>query len=435
MIVTRRGLAPALFLGCIVAGFLIGIAWRGDAPDSPSAVSVLIASAEAAAAPRSARHSVVIDVARQISPAVVTIGLLIRENVSPFGRLGRGLRAFGFTRERRLDYVGSGLVFDQKSLLAPGQRALTGGPDTRYVLTNFHVVRGAQKVFVTLTDGREFEAKVLDADRVVDVVLLELLNLRDEEIPTVKLGDSEEIMIGESVVALGNPFGPFITDPNPTVTVGVVSAVNRSFGLERDQRSGENRVYRNMIQTDASVNPGNSGGPLVNFDGEVIGINTFIIAPGGGSSGINFAIPINRAIKVSQEILIHGKVRQIYLDFEVRSLAGIRRDLRRLRGMSEQDARAWLAQIDIVESDGLLIMDILQDDGPATRAGLSEGDVIVQVQGKDVEEETDLIAEFVSRTAGEKMRMTVLRGGERFETDYVIPAARSNPTTSAGQSR
>ena len=385
--------------------------------------------------PNTAIVAVQIDVARQISPAVVTIGLLIRENVSPFGRLGRGLRAFGFTRERRLDYVGSGLVFDQKSLLAPGQRALTGGPDTRYVLTNFHVVQGARKVFVTLTDGREFEAKVLDADRVVDVALLELLNLKDEEIPTVKLGDSEEIMIGESVVALGNPFGPFITDPNPTVTVGVVSAVNRSFGLERDQRSGENRVYRNMIQTDASVNPGNSGGPLVNFDGEVIGINTFIIAPGGGSSGINFAIPINRAIKVSQEILLHGEVRQIYLDFVVRSLAGIRRDLRRLRGMSEQDARAWLAQIDIVESDGLLIMDILQDDGPATRAGLSEGDVIVQVQGKDVEEETDLIAEFVSRTAGEKMRMTVLRGGERFETDYVIPAARSNPTTSAGQSR
>ncbi len=375
--------------------------------------------AQAAAPAGSVRRSAVVDIAERVSPAVVTIGLTVRRPArsprDPFGLFSPlleefwGLQGPGRARDEDVPYVGSGFIVAQSSVLGAGQRARIGNPRARYVVTNYHVVQGAREVFVTLTNGDRYAAEFLDADPVVDVALLRIDVPDGREIPTVRLGDSDDIMIGETVVALGNPFGPLIEDPHPTVTVGVVSAVDRSFQLEVDERSRSYRVYRNMIQTDASVNPGNSGGPLVNLDGEVIGINTFIISPGrGGSAGVNFAIPINRAVRVAQEILQYGEIRSIYLDFDVRELGRYRREL--------------LLQYGIQDAQGLLVASLLETEGPAVRAGLEVGDVIVAIEGRPVTKKEDLFAQFISRTAGEKLRFTVSREGRRLEVEYEIPA-------------
>ncbi len=156
-----------------------------------------------------------------------------------------------------------------------------------YILTNEHVISNATEINVTLSDGRQFNGTISAKDRTVD---LALIKIDTGELPCVQLGDSDSLLIGEWTIALGNPFGFLLEDAQPTVTVGVISALNRAIKSTQDDR-----VYKDMIQTDAAINPGNSGGPLVNILGQVIGINTFIFTSGGGSEGIGFARPINDA--------------------------------------------------------------------------------------------------------------------------------------------
>ena len=178
------------------------------------------------------------------------------------------------------------LIAKPSRVLGPGYSSAPDG----YIITNQHVVENADEVIVTLPGGKEYDAEVIGEDRVTD---LAVLRIEGKHLPYSKLGDSDDIIIGEWVIALGNPFGLFDVNKQPTATVGIISAVDLDFGKEL---SG--RVYQGMIQTDASINQGNSGGPLSNAEGEVIGINTFIFTGGGyseGSIGISFAIPINRA--------------------------------------------------------------------------------------------------------------------------------------------
>ena len=158
-----------------------------------------------------------------------------------------------------------------------------------HILTNEHVISNATEINITLTDARQFKGKVVAADRAID---LALIKITAEDLPYAELGNSDSLMIGEWMIALGNPFGFLLEDTRPTVTVGVISALNRAI-----KSTQENRIYRDMIQTDAAINPGNSGGPLVNILGQVVGINTFIFTSGGGSEGIGFARPINDAKK------------------------------------------------------------------------------------------------------------------------------------------
>lgn len=410
-----------LTIVAVGAGFLLGSHWRAgeepqDRPRRSQGPWDMTAAAQAAPAGNSARHSVVVDAARRVSPAVVTIGVVERRRSRIPLRVPLIGQDLGFdfffgsrTQKRNIPYVGSGFIIDRQSLPTKEQASIKADSEARYVLTNYHVIQGADEITVTLPDGREFGAELLDADRVVDVALLRLQADDGDSIPTLRLGDSDEIMIGETVIALGNPFGPLIRDDHPTVTAGVVSALNRSFELERDRRSGDpQRVYRNMIQTDASVNPGNSGGPLVNVDNEVIGINTFIIAPGGGSSGVNFAIPINRAAKVASEILQYGKVRSLYLDFEVIALSRIH--------------PSRLKDLGVTETRGLLIYKI-ESIGPAMDAGLELGDVIVEIEGREVAQRDDLIAPVISRTVGENLSLTISRQAKRLDVIYSIPTA------------
>ena len=172
-----------------------------------------------------------------------------------------------------------------------------------YILTNQHVVENSIEIIITLPGGKEYDGQVIGEDRKTD---LALLKIEDSNLPYSEFANSDEILIGEWVIALGNPFGLFALNNQPTVTVGVVSSKNLNFGTLLDGRE-----YKDMIQTDASINVGNSGGPLCNSDGEVVGINTFIYSGESnnqGSIGIGFAIPINRAIKIAEELKKYGRM-------------------------------------------------------------------------------------------------------------------------------
>lgn len=370
--------------------------------------------------PTSARRDAIVSVAQQVTPAVVTIGLTVVEGRQhtdglPLRSLLRPyademFRTFteGALRERDVPYVGSGFIIDQFSMLGPGFNPSEGDTKARYVLTNYHVIATARepKITVTLADGREFPAQFMDADAVVDVALLRIETDDPDSIPVMNVGDSDDIMVGETVLAVGNPFGPMIEDPNPTLTLGVVSALHRSFQPELDESASRPLVYRNMIQTDASINPGNSGGPLVNLDGEVIGINTFAISPeGSGSTGVNFATPINRAVEVAREIVRYGRVRPILVDLEVWAVN-----------------RYLMGRYNLSEETGLFVWKV-SPGGPATDAGLRRGDVVVKVDGRRAYRPDDLIGTIYSRTVGEHVNLTVSREGRIFETEYEIRQA------------
>ncbi len=399
---TRKLLTILTAVILLGAGYWLGATREGKKLDPAR-------PAHAGLRPDSRRDSVVVEVAKKLSPAIVTINttMLVRDRprINFFGsdiQLGQGR-----VKEGLFPYMGSGFLISGRSLLGDSESAKSSKADKIYVITNYHVVQNSERIFVTLTDGREFEARMLDADAVVDVALLELKAEKVGNIETAMLGDSDEIMVGETVVALGNPFGPIIEDPSPSVSVGVISAVNRSFQPEVDPQSGNARVYQNMIQTDAAINPGNSGGPLVNMDGEVIGINTFIISPGGSqghasSAGVNFSTPINRALRVAQEILKYGKVRSLYVDFNVWAVN-----------------RQLVARYDLKEDHGMLVYNMARK-GPAQAAGLELGDVILRINGREVRTEDEFYATIYSRTVGERLKFQISRDGKIAELEYEI---------------
>jgi len=234
--------------------------------------------------------------------------------------------------------------------------------DDGYILTNEHVISNATDIHITLPDGRNFSAEVVAADKTID---LALLKLDGQDLPHVVLGNSEDLMIGEWVLALGNPFGFLLEDTSPTVTVGVVSALNRSIKSTRDER-----IYKNMIQTDAAINPGNSGGPLVNILGQVIGINTFIFTSGGGSEGIGFARPITIAKKFIEEAKRFGEVRTPWT------------------GLWLQDITPELAETLNIKREGVIVTNV-DEKSPAAQAGLEEGDRVTKVNGMPIRRVAD----------------------------------------------
>lgn len=255
-----------------------------------------------------------------------------------------------------------------------------------YVLTNNHVVGDADRVYVQLLDGREYKAKIVGTDPGSD---LAVIKINESDLPFLHLGNSEKLEVGDWVLAVGNPFGL-----SHTLTAGVVSAKGRSgIGLND---------YEDFIQTDAAINPGNSGGPLVNLDGEVVGINTAIFSRSGGYMGIGFAIPVNMAKKIRSQLIEHGEVRRGRL------------------GVYIQDMTGDLAEsFDLEDVEGILITQVIEDS-PADDADLKQGDIILQIDGESV----DKVANFRNRIAltapGAKVRLTVLRDGDRKEIKVTI---------------
>lgn len=257
-----------------------------------------------------------------------------------------------------------------------------------YVLTNNHVVNKADTITVTLHDGREFKGKILGADKQSDVALIQLENPKN--LTAVKMADSDKLRVGDFTVAIGNPFGL-----GQTVTSGIVSALGRSMGSD----SG---TYENYIQTDAAVNRGNSGGPLVNLNGELIGINTAIISPSGGNAGIAFAIPVNMANNLVQQIVEFGEVRRGVL------------------GIKGGELNADLAKAFNVDAQqGAFISEVLPKSA-AEKAGLKAGDVIIALNGQKIISFAELRAKIATSGAGKTFELTYWRDGKTETTKVTL---------------
>lgn len=312
-----------------------------------------------------------VEVAKKVKPSVVairsertvTVGPGVGEDFfkgTPFEDFFKGHGGPPSKRKQRGE--GSGVIVDAKG----------------YVLTNYHVVEGAEKISIHLSDGRELKGTVRGTDSRTD---LAVVHVEAADLPVALLGNSDKIQVGEWAIAIGSPFGL-----EETVTVGVISAKGRS-GLGTGN-------YEDFLQTDASINPGNSGGPLVNIEGEVIGINAMIIQPG---QGIGFAIPINLAKTIMVELIKTGKV------------------IRPWVGIGLQDITSDLMKFfNLKEKTGALISQVY-GGSPAEKAGLKEGDVVIEIDGVKITNSQDVVREVLKKQVGQKVSFVILREGKRTE--------------------
>lgn len=330
------------------------------------------------------RRNAITQAVEMVSPSVVGISVksIQQIQVDPFWEWFYG-RSF----QREVSGIGSGLIISEDG----------------YIVTSDHVVRNTREIKVTLTDGNTYDARLVESTFTTDIALLKI---EGANFPTVKLGDSDNILIGEWAIALGNPFGLFDINNKPSVTVGVISALDRDFGGEQYER-----IYQDMIQTDASINPGNSGGPLVNSDGEVIGINAFIITGNTqiqGSVGIGFAIPINKVKKVVRELKERAENPNTYwIGF-----------------------RGYTLNPDIVRryrlgiSEGFFIAEI-DDSSPAEKAALQVGDVITEINGSTIRRVDDVrrYIDAAQPRVGTRIALKLMRNFRFYETTLVIERA------------
>ena len=265
-----------------------------------------------------------------------------------------------------------------------------------YIITNEHVIQGADKISVTLPDGREFEARLTGSDVYSDLAVIKIEPKGD--LPFVKFGNSDNVQIGHWAIAIGNPFAFAVKNPEPTVTIGVISALHRSLPMT-DKRA---REYSDLIQTDAAINPGNSGGPLVNIYGEVIGINVAIFTMSGGSEGIGFAIPINAAKKIINDLMQGKRVLYGWL------------------GVIIQDMDVGLASyFGLGDRNGVLISRIVATS-PAEKAGLKPGDVIISIDGEKIKNTEDLIRTVLKKNIGEQVVLGLIRGAKFYSVNVEI---------------
>jgi S1-C subfamily serine protease len=271
--------------------------------------------------------------------------------------------------------------------------------DTRgFVLTNNHVIENAHRVFVNLSDGSQFEGAIVGVDPENDLAVLKFTPSQGMELKTIPYGDSANLMVGQKVLAIGNPFAL-----ERTLTVGIVS------GLGRPIQTSRNRIIRDMIQTDASINPGNSGGPLLDTQGRMIGINTMIYSPSGGSVGIGFAVPVNTAKRVVNDIMQHGKVRRGWIDATVVQLF------------------PSLVRYAKLPVDSGLLVSRTRRGGLAERAGLRQGtepvqygrsviylggDIITSVNGMKIKSLADLYSSLEACKPGDTVNVIIIRGGK-----------------------
>jgi len=332
-----------------------------------------------------------VKVAKEVGPAVVSISTEHVERYQTryypfeddfFNDFFRDFFVAGPEREFKRIGLGSGVIIDKEG----------------YILTNEHVIHGADKIKVTLPDGREFEGRVTGSDAYSDLAVIKIDS--KEELPFARLGNSDEVKIGHWAIAIGNPFAFAVKNPEPTVTVGVISALHRNLP-RTDKRM---REYSDLIQTDAAINPGNSGGPLVNIDGEVIGINVAIFTLSGGSEGIGFAIPINTAKKIMADLIQGKKVLYGWIGVIIQDL--------------DQNLAMYFG---LADKNGVLISRILEDS-PAERAGLQPGDVIISFDDENVRNTQDLIRMVFKKKVGEKAILKIIRSGKVYSARVEIGA-------------
>jgi serine protease Do len=324
------------------------------------------------------RRNAIVRAAETAGPSVVSITAVetrtFRYSPYPYGFDELFSRFFGQIPgnlyQQEVPRFGSGFLFDERG----------------YVLTNAHVVSGADKIQVTLPDGMHHEGRVLGSDADYD---LAVVKIEGRNFPSVPIGNSDDLIVGEWAIAIGNPFGYLLGDSHPTVTVGVISATNRDIRAD----VGEGGVYKNMIQTDAAINPGNSGGPLVNSSGQVIGVNTFIFTQSGGSLGIGFAIPINTAIEVANDLIEVGHVRRAWI------------------GITVVDLSPYLAARLGTEKLGGVVVYSIERNSPADRAGVKAGDIIRAVGGVPVPDKRAISRQLFGLRSGDSVDFFVERDG------------------------
>ena len=288
-------------------------------------------------------------------------------------------------REYKQQGLGSGVIIDKEG----------------YILTNDHVISQADKISVTHPDGRVFKAELKGTDSRSD---LAVIKISGGDFPAAPLGDSDALKIGQWVVAIGNPFGFAIQNPEPTVTIGVVSALHRSLGRTI---SGE-RDYGDLIQTDAAINPGNSGGPLVNLKGEIIGINTAIFSTSGGYQGIGFAIPVNSARRIVSKLIAGKKIVYGWLGITVQEL--------------DEKLRAYFG---LGEKKGVLVASVIKN-GPAEKAGIKEGDVILKFDGREIPSVRELLNAVGKAEVGAAVSVELLRNKNPLTVSVKIGERQEN---------
>ncbi len=311
------------------------------------------------------RRNEIVEVVQKVSPAVVFIGTE-SEVESPFrGRRSPLEEFFGAPprQRQRQQGLGSGVIVDPNGI----------------IITNDHVIRGASAIHVVLADGRELEAEVIGSDANNDLAVLKVSS--KQALPAAKLGTSADLMIGETVIAIGSPFGL-----SKTVTSGVVSATGRTF-------KADGRTYNDFLQTDAAINPGNSGGPLLNVDGDVIGINTAIFA---SAQGIGFAIPADKVRRIVDELTRFGKVRPAWVGLETQDLSP---------RLSRQ--LGWDRTYGVVVSD-------VEPGSPADQAGIRRGDVLAEMGGSRISDSEDYVTRARGYPARAAFPLVLFReGGQR----------------------
>ena len=320
------------------------------------------------------RESAVVRAVRKVSPVVVNISteFEVRKRTNPFSGFGfdsyfdsffRDFLDPGFEHRYKRTSLGSGVIID-------GKRG--------FILTNEHVIKKTGTINVVLKDGREFSAQIVGADPDSDLAVLRIAS--KSPLPDIEMGDSDGIMIGETVFAIGNPFGF-----SNTVTTGVISATNRSFRVNET-------VYHDFIQTDASINPGNSGGPLLNINGELIGVNTAIYAK---AQGIGFAIPINKAKRIVSDLIKYGEVVHAWI------------------GITVQKIDERLSQyLNLSDKIGVLVKKV-ENNSPAYKAGIINGDIILSIGTTTIYSEKGYQTIMRDFSEGETIVVNVLRNGNK----------------------
>jgi serine protease Do len=320
------------------------------------------------------RENAITQAVKAVEPAVVSVNVIktetVRGGMNPFG-FPFGDFFGGMPMQRQVQGIGSGVIID-----ADG-----------YIITNNHVVNGATQIKVVLPDAREFDAQIIGTDPTADVAVIKISG---KNLPFAKLGISSDLIIGEWAIALGNPYGFMMNDTKPSVAVGVISATKRNFGQRQD-----GAIYKDMIQTDAAINQGNSGGPLVNINGEVVGINTFIVSESGGSIGIGFALPIDRIKRTVDELIKYKKVRPVNFSFRVQEV--------------NKDLAAYL---NLENQSGVIVVD-LDAKSPAYKAGLRNSDVITRVNGTTILSGNDIKAAVSDILVGDDISFVFYREGKQ----------------------
>jgi serine protease Do len=336
-----------------------------------------------------------VELAKKLKPTVVNISTA--KTIKPQKRTQRQFNN-PFGNDLFQDFFDR--YFDNMQPQPYKQRSLGSGfiiSEDGYILTNNHVVNGADEIKIKLDNGKEFKAEIKGIDEKLDIALIKII--AKEHLPHARLGDSNTIQVGEWVMAIGNPFGL-----SETVTAGIVSAKGRVIG------SGP---YDDYIQTDASINPGNSGGPLFNARGEVIGINTAIVA---GGQGIGFAIPINMAKDIEGQLRDKGKVTRGWLGV---SLQPVTPDLAQSFGLSGEK--------------GALVSEVVAGS-PAEKGGMKVGDIILEFDGKQIGEMNELPRVVAATPVGKKVRVKILRDGKQEEITAVIERLKDGDSDGQGTS-